>query len=306
MVSIVYIHSCMEQSLTPKTENPKIKNMLKRSENHFKGSLGQNLFYQSWENEQDKGTILFIHGYAEHSDCYDRFAEGIKDLGFHIHALDLQGHGRSPGPRGYVRDFVDYVEDFHCFVKHIEKEGLDKKPLILGSHSMGGLIALRYLIDFPDHPFDFATFSSPLLGISVEVPKIKDLASQFMARYLPKLTMNNELNFVDLSRDPEIIASYPKDVLRHEKISAPIYIGMLQNIEYVRVHEKRVTCPCYFQLAGVDKIVSRSASEAYFHKLSLQDKNLKIYEESYHEIFNDLNRDEVYKDYTNFLKKRFS
>ena len=62
-----------------------------------------------------------------------------------MYGLDIQGHGKSEGKRGHVRHFSTFAEQ----VEHLRtttKELYDNKPLFLLGHSMGGLIALDYLM----------------------------------------------------------------------------------------------------------------------------------------------------------------
>ncbi len=278
--------------------------MYKRSESHFQGTHKKPLFYQSWDHDQPLGTLVLVHGFAEHSDCYNRFATGIQDLGVSIHALDLQGHGRSPGQRGFIPDFSHYIRDLRLFLEHLDSIKLLQGPVFLLGHSMGGLISLRYLIDEKDSPIDSLLLSSPLLGISVEVPKIKDIASKILGKFAPKVTLHNEIDTDNLSRDPEVRAEYGKDILRHEKISAPIYLGMIENFDYVFSNIQKVNRPAFFQIAGEDMIVSRPETERFFNKLQSDEKKLIIYKDSYHEIFNDLDRLQVYKDFKEFLIPR--
>jgi alpha-beta hydrolase superfamily lysophospholipase len=280
-----------------------------RREGHFHGDEGLELFYQSWAStDQGKrlGTLVITHGISEHSECYAPTAEGLVQRGWNVIAWDLRGHGRSEGRRGFVGDFVHYVRDLGYFLLHLERTGRLEGPFALIGHSMGGLITLRHLIDNenPGPRPQAIALSSPLLGLSLAVPVIKDLAAKMMNRILPSFTMHNELKYEDLTRDPERLPGYGQDPLRHDKISPSLYLGMLSSIEYVKSKADRIRLPVLIQAAGKEKIVSLSAIREFFPQLASADKKLSVFDESYHEIFNDLDREDVFNELHEFLKTR--
>ncbi len=64
----------------------------------LKAADGLGLFTQSWTPDQGgKGTIVLVHGYAEHSGRYAHVAEYFVQQGYNVHALDHRGHGQSRG-----------------------------------------------------------------------------------------------------------------------------------------------------------------------------------------------------------------
>jgi len=112
--------------------------MIERLEGTFWGYQDVELYYQLWksipigvetsttvektvEKTADKtvpnnGTLIVTHGAAEHSDCYQRFAEEMAPKGWTVFVWDLRGHGRSEGKRGYVNRFQDFSNDLDAKV----------------------------------------------------------------------------------------------------------------------------------------------------------------------------------------------
>ena len=135
------------------------------------------------------------------------------------------------------------------------------------------------------------------------VPPVKDFASRILKRIAPAFTLFNEINYADLSRDPEMVAVYPKDPLRHDKISPSLYLGMIESMAYVKTKGDAITLPLIVQVAGHDRIASRHETEALFPSIGSKDKKLLVYENSYHEIYNDLDREKVFSDLDAYLKK---
>jgi pimeloyl-ACP methyl ester carboxylesterase len=102
------------------------------------------LHYQEWGNASAP-PILMLHGFGVSGHMFDEFAERMQDR-YRLIALDQRGHGDSDwSPDGdYSRQaFVNDVEGF--------REALGLERFILVGHSMGGLNAVTYTVEHPEH-----------------------------------------------------------------------------------------------------------------------------------------------------------
>lgn len=278
---------------------------MRSSEAFFTGYQDTRLFYQFWEAKNFKANLIITHGHGEHSECYLRVIEALSDLPLRIFAWDLRGHGRSDGLRGYALNFEDYNRDYEALMMHLQREHqIFEKPLFLLAHSMGALIQLKALTENLQWPVTAQALSSPMMGIAVDVPFAKELAAIAFRVMLPKVTMGNELTYSDLSRDPLIHKEYDRDVLRHAQMSSGVYLGSLATMELVKSKTKRIQVPTLIQITDKDQVVSTEKNLELFKKLGAQDKILKIYKGHKHELFNDLGREEVFRDLHDFFKSR--
>jgi alpha-beta hydrolase superfamily lysophospholipase len=281
--------------------------MIERREGHFTGQGEIDLFYQTWSPTDSRSptrkTLVITHGFAEHSECYRNTADKMASRGWDVCAWDLRGHGRSEGKRGYIANFNDYSADLGCFLRFLKESKRIDDNFVLVGHSMGGLITLMHRLEdnqVTPKPKALA-LSSPQLGLSVQVPVIKDVAARVLSRLLPSVTLFNELKYNDLTHDPEFLKSYAADALRHDKISPAVYLGMLEQMALVRQNVGRFRDPILIQAAGQEKIVSLPATLDFFAKLQSPEKELIVYQNSYHEIFNDVEREQVFTDLDRFL-----
>lgn len=276
--------------------------MLERLEGHFWGYQDAELFYQVWKPKTPRGTIVVTHGIAEHSDCYQSMAEAIAADGWIVFTWDLRGHGRSEGKRGYVARFQDLCDDLDNAIRFVKAEinprGL---PLILFGHSMGGLITTKTLLTNNLTGINALTLSAPAFGLSLKVPALKAKAATILADWAPKLTLHNEIQFDNLVRDDQLVRDYKADPLRHDKISPKMFVGMMEAISEVRTRAHEIHLPILLQLAGRDKIINTPDAEAVFSTIPSKRKEIYIYTDSYHEIFNDFDRKDVIKDYLKFV-----
>lgn len=279
--------------------------MSKSTEALFRGPDDNQIFYQIWQpSVPAKGSLVITHGQAEHSDCYEKLADSLKDLPWTIYAWDFRGHGRSDGQRGFAKDFQDYVRDFESFLSHIEKEHqVDASSRVLLAHSMGGLIQTCHLLKNSSKKIAKAQIlSNPMWGLAVEVPIIKDLAAFAVFKLLPQVTLNNEIDWSALTSDPKVIESYKKDVLRHDRISAGVYLGSIISMENLKTEIKKINLPTLLQLAPNDPVCDAVKAEELFTKISAEKKILKKYLNSKHEIYNDIERAQVIADLREYLR----
>jgi alpha-beta hydrolase superfamily lysophospholipase len=278
--------------------------MIERLEGTFWGYQDCELQYQVWRPQTSVGTLIVTHGIAEHSDCYQKFAEDVSAKGWTVFVWDLRGHGRSEGKRGYVSRFQDFCDDLDAAIRFVKTQPFAKDlPLVLFGHSMGGLIVLKTLLTHSPTNIAGMALSSPALGLSLAVPKLKEKAAHILAEWLPKFTLYNEINFDILVRDENLVKEYKADPLRHDKISPTLFIGMQEAFAEVMSKAGEIHLPAIVQLAGQEKVVSTPQSEKFFEKLGSKKKEVFIYTDSYHEIFNDLDREEVIKDFISFISE---
>lgn len=299
--------------LVPPT-NGQSEVMMKRMEGYFLGDAGSDatlggrgqndLFYQSWTSPKARATLVLTHGIAEHSEAYHELAVDLVPRGWDLYAFDLRGHGRSDGRRGYIDDFNRFHRDLDKFVRYLRSGPLkgSKLPMIMVGHSMGGLITLRYLIEQGEAaPAVACVLSSPALGISMPIPPLKEFAASALMKFLPQVTLPNDIPYDKLTHIETRWKKYETDVLRHDKISPAMYFGMLDGFEKVNAGAERLQMPTLVIAAGDERIVSRPAIEAFFLKIGAEKKKLIIYENSYHEVLNDIERDRAIDDIDAFL-----
>ena len=101
-------------------------------------------------------------------------------------AVDLRGHGRSPGRRGVVRRYEDLTDDVSCAVSWVARNRPDVPRFLLG-HSNGGQVALRVALE-RRAPVDGLIISNPALRIAGPIPAHKLMLGRFLLRYAPWVT----------------------------------------------------------------------------------------------------------------------
>ena len=123
---------------------------MRHTESTFTSSDGLSIYHQAWLPDGDtRAVVLLFHGLAEHSGRYEHVALALVEAGYAVHALDHRGHGKSDGPRVYVKKYDEFQRDLLQFRRLVEAQhpGL---PLVVLGHSMGGNLAVGHVLDHQD------------------------------------------------------------------------------------------------------------------------------------------------------------
>src|SRR5260370_17708338 len=79
---------------------------------------GTRLSYRAWPKAGAQLTFAVVHGLGDHARRYERFAQAMTRYGFGTFAVDLRGHGKSPGRRGHVYRWSHGTADLSPLVTH--------------------------------------------------------------------------------------------------------------------------------------------------------------------------------------------
>src|SRR5467141_2513264 len=97
-----------------------------------------------WSANEPKFVALLAHGYGEHAGRYAHVAQRLVAEGSAVYAPDFEGHGLSEGDRARIQTIDDLVDELASVYKasRLANTGM---PVVLIGHSLGGLIATRFV-----------------------------------------------------------------------------------------------------------------------------------------------------------------
>ncbi len=273
----------------------------------FKSGDGVPLYGEWFAAPSPRALALIVHGYAEHCGRYRELANVLVEAGLSTFSYDMRGHGRAEGQRGHVDSYDDYLADLDAATDELARlADAPKLPILLVSHSNGGLIAMRTLADprRPNKRIDSAILSSPFLGLKVRVSPIKGLVGRVAGLVAPTLSLPNELAIDDLTHDLGKLAERRLDTLCHEVASARWYTSALYTQDYVRSLAHLVTLPTLWLLAGADRIADADAARTVHSRLRVPSR-LETFPRMYHEIFNETERARAFAHVRSWIDERF-
>jgi alpha-beta hydrolase superfamily lysophospholipase len=261
------------------------------------------LHYRAWEAAAPRSAVLLVHGLAEHSARYTGFGHDLVGAGHSVYALDLRGHGDSDGRRGHVRRFDQLLQDLDRFRREVHGMIRPDVPMFLVGHSLGGLIALRYLEEYAD-TFSGAVLSAPWLATALAIPHWKVAAAQVLTRLAPSLPMKANIPSDQLSHDPAIAAAFRSDPLVHDRITPRMFTEISTAMGLVFQRADRIDLPLLFLLPGGDTITDTERTRALARSIRQTDVTVRFFPEAYHELFNELDRTIVLSELRGWLAAR--
>lgn len=266
------------------------------------GSDGHTLHYASWLVDRPRGRVLILHGLGEYGARYASAARAANAADCDAHALDQRGHGRSSGQRGHARTLEGVVRDVGLFRDRVGY-GEPQLPTFVLGHSLGGLVALRYLQSTHGRGMQGGILVAPFLAVSMRTPSLKIQLGKWASRMVPRLAMDNGIRFEDQFRRPEERLKSQTDQMTHRRITARMWTELVRGANLAEEDAEAIGCALLFQLPGDDRIVSNAATQRLADRLSASSEVI-TYEGAFHDLYRDPMRDRASADLTRWLRDR--
>src|SRR6185436_14333489 len=236
-------------------------------ESTFEGVGGLKIFTRSWQPEgKARGVVVIVPGFNSHTGQYLWVGEQFAAKDLAAYAIDLRGRGRSEGERFYVEKMEDYTDDVATLVRTAKSENPGLPVFVLG-HSAGGVISCVYTLDH----------QSEIDGLIYE---------SFARDPLFVDSMNND-PLIKGESEPTQTASVMIDAARRLNREFPL-----------------IKLPVLILHGTEDKATNPSGSEFFYDTAGSTDKTLKLYEGHYHDLLNDVDKELVMADITDWIDAR--
>ena len=266
------------------------------------GRGGVRLWYWTQTVASAAGTCLVVHGLGEHSGRYHHVAEALNRHRWNVWALDYRGHGRSEGRRGHCGSLHELLDDVGTVITHLKAQPA-ATPLVLLGHSLGGLIVLTYALECPND-LHAVVASSPALDLATPPPWLKRWVAEVLGPRWPTLAVHNGVHPAWLSHDPASVAAYRRDPLIHDRVTLGGYLAVREAMRWALTHAGQMRAPCLILQAGDDRIVSAAASRRFAEAVGSPGSQYREYPGWFHELFNEVGREDAVGDLTHWLAAR--
>jgi alpha-beta hydrolase superfamily lysophospholipase len=242
---------------------------------------GTELLVRRWPaREAHLASVLVVHGLGDHSGRFEHVGDRLAAEGFDVHAFDLRGNGGSGGRRGHVDRWTQLHDDLEERLLAV-RQAAAGRPVVLYGHSMGGLVALGYLLSDRVKP-DLVVLTSP--GLDSTLPAWKKAVARVLGRIVPTLPIPNGIDGSTLSRDPRVAASAAADPATAAVSTARFGAEGLAEQARVRRDYARLTLPTLVLHGLDDGLVPAVASEVL---ASLPNVERRTYPGLRHELHNE-------------------
>lgn len=287
----------------------------------------------SWEpDEKPVAIVQLIHGMCEFIDRYDDFARFLCDNGFLVVGEDHLGHGESVVSKEYLGFFGKkgnewMIADIHHLRMLMRQQYPDLKYLMLG-HSMGSFLVRQYITE------DDARFAEGLSGVVImgtgwtADPVIR--SGMLLARLLGLDKVGKRARLIELAsfgsylkripdaktgaewltKDNEIIEKYRNNPLNSFHFTPNAFYHMFSGMKKAhsikRIKKLPAGLPLLFVSGAEDPVGSwgegvRKAFMVYTENTDCK-VDIKLYDDDRHEILNETDREEVYRDLLDYFR----
>jgi alpha-beta hydrolase superfamily lysophospholipase len=259
---------------------------------HHEGALteraipGPALYYLTTKPETTpKAVVGVLHGYADHAARYSHVMDRWAERGIASVAIDMRGHGRATGLRGYCARFDEFLDDAAELTRLVADRARGA-PAFLFGHSFGGLVASLSALDSPSD-WRGLILSSPYFGLAMQAPPAKVLAGRIASRILPKLSLPSGLSGKDVTHDPVRARAYDEDPLVFPIVRARWFVEATKAQARAQSRARDLSMPLYVMPGGADPIAKTSEAKRFFNAAGSKDKTYDELPGLLHEVLNE-------------------
>ncbi len=262
---------------------------------------GTQIYLSEWPIDNPRAYVLLVHGLGEHIGRYDFVARFMNQQQFGVIGYDHRGHGQSSGKRGVTLSYEFLLDDLEMALKFTKTQAEDL-PVYIYAHSMGGNIALNYLLRRkPDISGMICTGAA--IKLAFEPSALLVALGKITRKIYPAFSQNNQLIVTHISRSHAVVEAYQNDPLVHSQVGAELGLALLDTGKWLMRYKGEVCCPLLLMHGQADLITDAEGSVILGKNLG-GDVTVKIWPQLYHEIHNEPERQEVLDFATNWICNR--
>ncbi|AYG03725.1 alpha/beta fold hydrolase [Gryllotalpicola protaetiae] len=274
----------------------------------FADDQGVVVTYYEYPVDDPKGVVQLAHGLGEHAGRYAHVARALNDAGYAVYADDHRGHGQTGlaqwggdvtqlgklGPGGLRATIADLRQ-----LGRIIRARHPSVPVILLGHSWGSLMA-QMLINRHAADYDAVVLTGTAYRMLGSMR-----SGDLNALHKNLGTTGHEW----LSRDTAVQTAFDEDPLNFSAETIAKF-GIVDAMRMLgrpaRNLERDV--PLLIQIGSDDSLGGEKSvvklANAYRTRSGLSDVTVHIYTDARHEVFNELNKEEVLADLVAWLDSR--
>jgi lysophospholipase len=274
--------------------------MARFDEGFFTGRDGLRLYWRSEQPENSRAHVAVVHGYGDHIGRYRPTFDALCAEGFAVHGFDYRGHGRADGRRGFCELWTDYLDDLTSFWARVRQEAGERKVFLL-AHSHGALMAVHLLGRGGLEGMAGLVLSAPYFQLALTPPIAKVMMARMVGMLVPWIPIKTELKPEDLSRDEAMQRDVRQDPLYNTLATPRWFIESTRAQARVMTLASEVKLPLFLLCGAEDGVASTFAARRFFEAVGSPDKVYKEYPGMRHEPLNELGREEVLRDISNWI-----
>lgn len=264
---------------------------------------GTQLSIKYWNSSNPVANVLVVHGYGEHQGYYTDFAQNLKQSNINVVAFDQRGFGESGGARAYFFNLME--KDLIEVLEQMPKN--QSIPCFIVSFSMGTIVSLAALIKKKQVNIEGIVFIGTPLNADTTIPAPAFAILKMLSTIFPKARLIPGLKPEQYSTDEEVVKKYIDDKLTIKgKWHLKFGIELMQMIKSVKKNLSSIHIPVLVLYGTKDEMVPQSGSQLLFEKITSSDKKILPFENMYHSLLTDKNKELVFTTIKDWIEKRIS
>ena len=282
--------------------------------NCFNSYDGTAMFYRYWlgksiddikANAEKEKIVVLLHRGHEHSGRLTELAHAFVQAGYQVFAWDARGNGRSGGERDDAENFAQLVRDLDEFIGVVKAQtGTIDAQLLLVASSLGAVIATSWVHDYAPTVRGMI-LGTPAFAIRLYVPFA--MPALKVAKKLGVMSrVSSYVKAKVLTHDDAAQQAYNEDPLISSSISRNLLIDSLQTGKRLVDDAGAIVTPTFILCAGKDYVVDKRVIRDFYEAIRSPMKRWSYYPDSYHAIFHEVNKQQVFADCIEFADKIFA
>jgi alpha-beta hydrolase superfamily lysophospholipase/phosphatidylglycerophosphate synthase len=275
---------------------------------------GTAIYYRYWltmplddikKASQPLRQVILLHRGHEHSGRLAELGQQFATAGYQVFAWDARGNGRSGGIKDHAESVTELERDLDGFVQLvIEQTGIAIEDTLIVASSIGAVLAAAWVHDYAPN-IRGMILGTPALSIRLYLPFA--IPSLKVARTLGLMSrVSSYVKAQVLTHDKDAQQAYNADPLISNSISTDLLIDTHATGQRLLDDAGAITVPTFVLCAGKDYVVDKQAERAFYEAINTPSKRWQLYPDSYHAIFHETNKADVFADCIEFAEQVFS
>ena len=278
---------------------------------------GTAIYYRYWltmplegikkagQRHTQQRQVILLHRGHEHSGRLAELGEQFAKAGYQVFAWDARGNGRSGGIKDHAESITELERDLDGFVQLvIGQTGIAIEDTLIVASSIGAVLAAAWVHDYAPN-IRGMILGTPALSIRLYMPFA--IPSLKVARALGLMSrVSSYVKAQVLTHDKDAQQAYNADPLISNSISTDLLIDTHATGQRLLDDAGAITVPTFVLCAGKDYVVDKQAERTFYEAINTPVKRWQLYPDSYHAIFHETNKADVFADCIDFAEQVFS
>lgn len=250
------------------------------------------------------GAMTIIHGFGDHTGRFDGMATSLASLGLAITAVDLVGHGRSPGRRGVIDSYDQLLDEVEYSIG-LSRSRWPKLPQFVFGQSMGGNLAINWMLRRGDAgaALHGAILASPLLRPK-RMPREKYMrAGRWLANRLPNFRVRTPSKVEWLCGQPQAQDEYRRDPWVHRTMSLRLATSLVDSGIWAMERAGELKVPSLLIHGSEDPLTCPGATQEFASRAGGKAEFI-LFEGCRHELHKEAPREYLFETLAGWAKGR--